>query len=315
MLLARHARREPFGRGLIIKISCNFPMVPISNSDAEKLRAMASTFAAPWKAYALVVACLMSSSLCSERVSCSRSASPTSPSPSISTASKEPTPPFPVLRTRRKIALLHCPTHLHARQTLHQAASPGAQVIAELFRSAKTIVAPFPVPESRWPLSRSPRHPTGPARPASRDVPLRHWLASRQGAFHPLAPSTPHPVRNLHSCAAPLPPSPPDSASVSHPAPATSSTPQPPHFAGSLYHEYDLYGFNGGNVTVTTFMSPSGNGSGNERPPGFALQVGEVQTYQTIPAANMSSIALIQWHIIDVFMIEPAVVGQGSLWV
>ncbi|KAF7369800.1 GH115-C domain-containing protein [Mycena venus] len=99
--------------------------------------------------------------------------------------------------------------------------------------------------------------------------------------------------------------------------------------------EYDFYNFNGGNNTVTTFVSPSGNGNGNDRPLGFALQVdaGEVQSNyffplaapgaepdawggndgfaanSIVPAANTFSIAP-GAHPLKLFMIEPAVVVQ-----
>ncbi|KAJ7730249.1 hypothetical protein DFH07DRAFT_174950 [Mycena maculata] len=99
--------------------------------------------------------------------------------------------------------------------------------------------------------------------------------------------------------------------------------------------EYDFYNFNGGNITVTNLVSPSGNGLGADRPLGFAVQVddGEVQSNYFFPpaapgeepdawdgldgfaanniisAANTFEIAPGS-HTLKLFMIEPAVVVQ-----
>ncbi|KAF8192809.1 hypothetical protein K438DRAFT_2017963 [Mycena galopus ATCC 62051] len=99
--------------------------------------------------------------------------------------------------------------------------------------------------------------------------------------------------------------------------------------------EYDFYNFNGGNVTVTAFVSPSGNGLGADRPLGFAMQVDddEVQSNYFFPSAapgeepdawngndGFAANAIISAvnsfeiapgsHTLKLFMIEPAVVVQ-----
>ncbi|KAJ7146212.1 hypothetical protein C8R44DRAFT_9545 [Mycena epipterygia] len=99
--------------------------------------------------------------------------------------------------------------------------------------------------------------------------------------------------------------------------------------------EYDFYNFNGGNITVTTLVSPSGNGNGADRPLGFALQIDSlpVQTNYFFPAAAPGQEPP-QWdtpdgfvansiispkntfslapgaHTLKLFAIEPAVVVQ-----
>ncbi|KAF7305914.1 GH115-C domain-containing protein [Mycena chlorophos] len=100
--------------------------------------------------------------------------------------------------------------------------------------------------------------------------------------------------------------------------------------------EYDFYTFNDDiNATVTTYVSPSGNGFGADRPLGFALQVddGELFSNYFFPAAVPGSEPP-QWdgndgfaansiitvpnevnmtagaHTLKIFMIEPAVVVQ-----
>lgn len=68
-------------------------------------------------------------------------------------------------------------------------------------------------------------------------------------------------------------------------APAPPSLPM--LLANSPCSEYDFFNFNGGNITVTTLVSPSGNGNGADRPLGFALQIDSlpVQTNYFFPAA------------------------------
>ncbi|KAJ7607358.1 hypothetical protein FB45DRAFT_948146 [Roridomyces roridus] len=99
--------------------------------------------------------------------------------------------------------------------------------------------------------------------------------------------------------------------------------------------EYDFYNFNGGNLTVTALVSPSGNGLGADRPLGFAMQVdeGAPQSNYFFPNAApgaepaawdglngfvANSIISAQnafeveagAHTLKLFMIEPAVVVQ-----
>jgi hypothetical protein len=55
--------------------------------------------------------------------------------------------------------------------------------------------------------------------------------------------------------------------------------------------EYDFYSFNtiqgGGNITVTTLVSPTLNANGDDRPVGFAVSIdsGDPQTNYFIPSA------------------------------
>ncbi|KAJ6564988.1 hypothetical protein DFH09DRAFT_1475574 [Mycena vulgaris] len=99
--------------------------------------------------------------------------------------------------------------------------------------------------------------------------------------------------------------------------------------------EYDFFTFNGGKITVTTYVSPSNNGAGDERPLGFAVQVDAVapqSNYFFPPAAPgqqpaawggndgfaANSIVAVAntlslapgAHTLKIFMIEPAVVVQ-----
>ncbi|KAI8990365.1 hypothetical protein BD414DRAFT_483368 [Trametes punicea] len=103
--------------------------------------------------------------------------------------------------------------------------------------------------------------------------------------------------------------------------------------------EYDFYLFNtvaqGGNVTITTLVSPSLNGLGDDRPLGLALQIddGEAQTKYFVPPATPGDLpdgwdgtdgwvanSIIEVpmvfpvqpgaHTLKVWMIEPAVVVQ-----
>ncbi|KAK7046476.1 GH115-C domain-containing protein [Favolaschia claudopus] len=99
--------------------------------------------------------------------------------------------------------------------------------------------------------------------------------------------------------------------------------------------EYDFYTFTNSNATVTTFVSPSNNGLGSDRPLGFALQVdgGALESNYFFPAAAPGQQPL-GWdgndgfaansiisvnnpvslspgaHTLKIFMIEPAVVVQ-----
>ena len=69
--------------------------------------------------------------------------------------------------------------------------------------------------------------------------------------------------------------------------------------------EYDFYLFNtkseGGNVTVTTFVSPSLNGLGDGRPLGIALQIdgGSPQTSHYVPATASGQTAPAPWGSVD----------------
>ncbi|KAJ7135657.1 glycoside hydrolase family 115 protein [Mycena epipterygia] len=99
--------------------------------------------------------------------------------------------------------------------------------------------------------------------------------------------------------------------------------------------EYDFYTFTAANATVTTFVSPSNNGNGADRPLGFAVQVDEAvpqSNYFFPPAAPgqqpvawggndgfaansivsvLNTVALAPGaHTLKIFMIEPAVVVQ-----
>ncbi|KAJ6563652.1 hypothetical protein DFH09DRAFT_478550 [Mycena vulgaris] len=99
--------------------------------------------------------------------------------------------------------------------------------------------------------------------------------------------------------------------------------------------EYDFFTFNGGHITVTTLVSPSGNGLGRDRPVGFATQVDSapVQSSYFYPlgvpgqqppewnghdgfVANSIISAKTAFtiapgaHTLKLFMIEPAVVVQ-----
>ncbi|KAJ6625989.1 hypothetical protein B0H10DRAFT_2430075 [Mycena sp. CBHHK59/15] len=99
--------------------------------------------------------------------------------------------------------------------------------------------------------------------------------------------------------------------------------------------EYDFYNFNGGNITVTTFVSPSNNGNGLDRPLAFAVQVDSapIQTSHFFPpavpgqepvgwdgndgfAANnivsvpMKFVLSPGAHTLKLFTVEPAVVVQ-----
>ncbi|KAJ7488053.1 hypothetical protein FB451DRAFT_1126447 [Mycena latifolia] len=99
--------------------------------------------------------------------------------------------------------------------------------------------------------------------------------------------------------------------------------------------EYDFLTFNGGNITVTTYVSPSNNGNGADRPLGFAVQVDDAapqSNYFFPPAvpgqqpaawggvdgfAANSIVSVVNklslapgGHTLKIFMIEPAVVVQ-----
>jgi len=100
--------------------------------------------------------------------------------------------------------------------------------------------------------------------------------------------------------------------------------------------EYDFFTFKGGNATVTTFVSPSLNANGLDRPLGFAVQLDSLATQSSyfIPFAKPGDLP-VQWnspdgfvansivsvpmkwsglsvgaHTVKIFMIEPAVVVQ-----
>ncbi|KAI0830304.1 hypothetical protein BC628DRAFT_1357337 [Trametes gibbosa] len=91
--------------------------------------------------------------------------------------------------------------------------------------------------------------------------------------------------------------------------------------------EYDFYLFNtfkqGGNVTVKTFVSPSLNGLGDDRPLGLALQIddGTPQTNYFVPAATPGSLpgawggadGWVAKSIIEVPMVFPVEPGAHTL--
>ncbi|KAF9262013.1 hypothetical protein L218DRAFT_904506 [Marasmius fiardii PR-910] len=100
--------------------------------------------------------------------------------------------------------------------------------------------------------------------------------------------------------------------------------------------EYDFYNFNTTNMTVTTFISPSLNANGRDRPLGFAMQIDDedVKASYYMPFGNPGSepaawngpdgfvansivTANLTWsgvgagkHTLKLFMIEPAVIVQ-----
>ena len=91
--------------------------------------------------------------------------------------------------------------------------------------------------------------------------------------------------------------------------------------------EYDFFLFNtleqGGNVTITTLVSPSLNGLGDDRPLAIALQIddGEAQTQQFVPPATPGDLPA-AWDgndgwvansIIEVPMVFPVQPGAHTL--